>query len=85
MEGLRMMNARVMSPDEFLRLVGLQLGNYRPKEIVDLRAQIDIEISALALDAVMNGFVDREWAEAIVRMKLRLDGLYLDWAEGRIS
>lgn len=74
-----------MSPDIFFRMIGLQLRKFRPQAIVDLRKEIEAEISALALDALITGFVDPEWVEAIARMKARLDGLYLDWAEGRIS
>ncbi len=80
-----MMNARVMSSDEFFRLVGLQLGKYRPKEIVDLNAEIEGETRALEVNAQITGVVGREWAGSIAQMKLRLDGLYMDWAEGRIS
>lgn len=80
-----MMNAHVMSPDEFFRLVGLQLGKYRPKEIVDLKVEIEGETRALEVNAQVTGVVDEERVRKIVQMKLRLDGLYMDWVEGKIS
>lgn len=74
-----------MSPETFFRMIGLQLGKYRPPEIADLEAKIKREKAAFVVCVLMTRVVDQERSDAIDRMNLELSNLYLDWAEGRIS
>jgi len=56
-----------------------------PKEIADLKEEIEGEIRVAELRSSVTGVIDQAHFEEIVGMKLRFDGLYIDWAEGKIS
>lgn len=58
---------------------------YRPKEIVELKKEIESETRAAELNASVTEKIDEEQIRKIVEMKLRLDSLYTAWAEGKIS
>jgi hypothetical protein len=79
------MKPKFVSPEATKRLLELAQSSYRPKAIVDLKEEIEGEIRAAELAQSMTGIVDEERIRRIVAMKLRLDGLYTDWAEGKIE
>ncbi|MFA6593883.1 MAG: hypothetical protein WCT16_01370 [Candidatus Buchananbacteria bacterium] len=79
------MALKVLDPKSALRAMELSRGSYRPKEIIELKEAIDGETRASELAASVSGVVDLERVKKIVAMKIQLDGLYIDWIEGRIS
>lgn len=77
-----------LPPQAAARLVE-QSGNlYRPKEIVDLKEEIDRRMR-LAEFRELNGLLTDEQllaeAHEIVQLKLKLDDLYCLWGLGKIS
>lgn len=79
------MSIRVLSPEATLRALELAQSSYRPRQIVELQERIDGDTRRLQLRLDCGQSVDDEDARAVVQMKLELDGLYADWAEGKIS
>ncbi len=79
------MSIRILSPEATMRALELAKSSYRPKQIVDLKERIAGETRRLQLRLDCGQSVDDEDARAVVQMKLELDGLYADWAEGKIS
>ena len=55
-----------------------------PKEITDLKEEIEGEIRVAELRFSVTGIIDQAHFQEIIGMKLRFDGLYIDWAEGKI-
>jgi hypothetical protein len=76
---------RFLEPEDVERFMELASKPYRPTEIVKLKEEIEGEIRAAELNASVTGRIDYDRVQKIVNMKLRLDVLYTDWAEGRIS
>lgn len=76
---------RVLSSEVAFHALKLAKSSYRPKEIVDLKEAIEGETRAAELNASITDVIDEVRIQKIVEMKLRLDGLYIDYAEGRIS
>lgn len=76
---------KFLSPKEALRAIELARSPYRPKEILELKEQIDAEVRAGELRASVTGVIGEELVQKIVEMKLRLDGLYADWVQGKLS
>ena len=79
------MSIRFLSPEAALRALELAKSSYRPKQIVELQERIAGETRRLQLRLDRGRSVDDEDVRAVVNMKLDLDGLYADWAEGKIS
>lgn len=80
-----MADVSFMGPKLILWAVGLVYGEYRPKAIIDLNEEIERETLALKVSFSTTGTINQKRFSALVRMKLQLDDLYLDWAKGRIS
>jgi hypothetical protein len=80
---------RTVSPEAVARLQKLADNSWRPPEIVALRDWIAGEKRALEVRvALTGGAIDhqtRRRAEEVVQAMLRLDVLYIDWAEGIIG
>ena len=76
---------RVLSPAEAQRAFELGKSSYRPKAITDLQDLIDGKIRVAELHASIKGFVDPKEIEEIVNLKLKKDGLYGDWVQGKIE
>ena len=79
------MGLRILNPELSLKIFELAQKPYRPKEIIDLKEEIEAKTRLAELRASFSGVIDTVLVKEIVDMKLRLDGLYLDWAEGKIS
>lgn len=79
------MGVKFLSPEAALRVIELAGNSYRPKEIIALKDQIDGETRAAEVNASITGCVDMNRINKIVAMKLELDALYGEWAEGKIS
>lgn len=75
----------VLSQEEIARTLQMTDSDYRPDEILRLKARIAHETELCEAQAVKNGRVDEGHVREIVAMRLELDGLYLDWTEGKIS
>ena len=80
--GFRMLR---FTPELASRAEELVNNPFKPKEITDLKKQIEGAKRVAALHFSVNGLVDEAEIKAIVDMKLRLDGLYGDWMEGKIG
>lgn len=78
------MTKRFLSREAALHALELAKSSYRPKEIVELKEEIDAETRVAELNASVTGNIDLARVLKIVKMKLRLDALYADWAEGKI-
>jgi len=74
------MGTKFLSPEVALAM--LQTDKPLPKEIIDLKNAIEAETKVAELRASVNNEIDYAQVEKIVQMKLRLDGLYGQWAEG---
>ena len=79
------MAVKFLSPEASTRMLKLAEGTYRPKVIIELKEEIEGETRATELNASITGSIDLDRIQSIVEMKLRLDGLYVDWAEGRLE
>jgi len=78
-------NFRAMTWEEAQRMMRLAEIEYRPKEIVELKARIEGETRAAELRASVTREIDEEKVREIVRMQFELDGLYSRWVAGEIS
>lgn len=80
------MSDRFLSPQAAMQLMNLAESKTQPpKVILDLKAEIEGKTRVAELRATVTGEVDENLVQEIVGMKLRLDGLYGDWAEGKLS
>jgi len=59
--------------------------NYRPKEIIGLENEIEVESSAARTSASIKGVIDRERILKIEKMRSRLEALYFEWAHGELT
>ena len=75
---------RFLSPEAVSRALELAKKPYRPPQIVKLKEDIEAKTRVLELKA-STGPVDPSEINEIVRMKLDLDRLYAQWAEGEIA
>ena len=79
------MAMRFLEPEEALNLMKLvESGTPPPPEITQLREEIEGRTRAVELHSSITGQVDMGEVNAIVQLKLRLDGLYGLWAEGKL-
>lgn len=78
-------NLRVLTPEETSRMFELAEKPYRPKEITDLKEQIEAKTRLAEFRFSVNGLIDHELIQEIVKMKLELDALYGDWIDGKIA
>ncbi|MBL7053130.1 MAG: hypothetical protein ISS02_00495 [Candidatus Portnoybacteria bacterium] len=67
------------------RLLDLSMKPYRPKEITDLKEEIEGEIRAAELIASVTEVIDYECVQRITHMRLKLDALYISWAQGKLK
>ena len=79
------MGLRVLSRELSLKAFELAKSQYRPKEIIDLKEEIENKTRLAEFRASVTGAIDENLVAEIVAMKLQLDSLCLDWVEGRIS
>lgn len=79
------MAVKFLSPEASTRMLKLAESTYRPKVILELKEEIEGETRAAELNASITGSIDLDRVQGIVKMKLRLDRLYTDWAEGRLE
>lgn len=79
------MTMRILSPEAAMRMMELAENQYRPTQIVALKAEIEGETRAAELNASVTGMIDHARVQKIVTMKLKLDYLYGAWAEGKIE
>ena len=77
--------ARILNKEVALRALELAKHEYRPAQILELKEQIEAETRVAQLKANTTGTPDPEDVKKIVRMKIELDNLYADWAEGKIE
>lgn len=76
---------RFLSPEAARRMCELGNKPYRPKEIRELQEQIEAETRVAELKHSATGVVNPKAIQKIVQMKVDLDNLYGDWAEGKID
>ena len=62
-----------------------QSGATPPPEIIELKQQIEAETRVAEFHLTINGIIDMDEVDKIVKMKLQLDYLYGEWAEGRLG
>lgn len=67
------------------RATMLAQSSYRPPEIRQLTEAIEGEERAAEVRLAITGEVDAAVIDRIVGMKLQLDALYADWAEGTLK
>jgi len=79
------MARRFLSHEAAQRALELADKSYRPKEIRELKDQIEKETHVAELKCSATGTIDPDAVQKIVGMKLELDNLYADWAEGKID
>jgi len=72
-----------MSSKGVARLLNLR-DEPRPAQIVQLQAEIKGKTDALVVSASVTGRIDEDRAREIVLMKLELDRLVGQWAEGEL-
>lgn len=75
----------VLNQAALMRAFELAKSSYRPKEILDLEAEIGAEIRVLEVRESAGQPIRREDVSKVVRMKLRRDQLYADWVGGRLE
>ena len=80
-----MIGIKFLNPGATVRILELAKGFYRPKEIIDLKERIEAETRAAELNVSVTKVIDCRRVEKIVKMKLELDALYVDWAQGKLS
>lgn len=76
---------RTLSPEAALHAMELASQPYRPAAIVELKEKIETATARARKQMEERGQVPAAHVERIVAMQRELDGLYLDWAEGKIS
>ena len=76
---------RILSKESTLKLMELAKQSYRPPKIVELKEQIEAETRVAELQYTATGSIDEAKIQAIVRMKLDLDNLFVLWAEGTLD
>ncbi len=79
------MPGKFLSPEASLKLIELARRPYRPKEIIALRENIGAKTRLAEFRESAEGIIDKNLVSEIVAMKLHLDKLYCDWAQGKIS
>ncbi|MFA5872247.1 MAG: hypothetical protein WC858_06055 [Parcubacteria group bacterium] len=79
------MSAIIIGQTAEQRLLDLKGNPYRPWLIVKLQQEIEGEVRAMQLRETVTGVADREYNLKIICMKLDLEQLYTDWAEGLIQ
>ncbi|MFZ2226379.1 MAG: hypothetical protein WA064_01965 [Candidatus Moraniibacteriota bacterium] len=79
------MAIKILSPEAAMRMMELAENQYRPTQIVALKAEIEGETRAAELSASVTGTIDYARVQKIVALKLKLDHLYGAWAEGKIE
>lgn len=77
--------AQFLSGEEMLKAAELAKSPYRPKEILNLKEEIEAKTRLAEFRATITGAIDQNLIDEIVAMKICLDGLYCDWVQGRIS
>lgn len=78
------MSTRFLSPKAAFQLIELAEKSYRPPEILALKEEIEAKTRVAELKVVSTGRVDETEINEIVRLKLKLDDLYGDWAKGKL-
>jgi hypothetical protein len=76
---------KFLEPKNALRLLELAGQSHRPLQIIELQEKIEGEMRAAGLLLSATGIIDQARVQKIVAMKLDLDGLFIDWAEGKIT
>lgn len=79
------MGIKALSPEEASKLLELAGNAYRPKEIITLRNEIEAETSRAELAALDTGVINPAHIQNITKMKFRLNDLYIDWTQGKLS
>lgn len=74
-----------LSPEATLRLLKLAKSCYRPREIRQLKKEIEEKTRCAQSRLEATGEIDDTTIHEIVNMKLALDGLYGAWAEGELQ
>lgn len=76
---------RTLSQKATKRIMDFEGKDYRPKEIVDLEKKIVIRTKKAQIDAIKKQRIDKDKVKEIIKMNLRLNNLYMDWAEEKLS
>jgi len=76
---------RVLSSRAIQRMEELVQSPYHPKQILELKEQIETSIRVVELKATTTGQLDLKEIQAIVEMKIKLDTLYCMWFEEEIE
>ena len=79
------MTMKFLDPKAASNLLSIANSSYRPKEIVNLKDEIEGEIRAAELNTSVTGVIDLDRLSKVVQMKLKLDSLCIDWANGKLS
>ncbi len=82
---LRGQRPRFLSPDAARRLLELARRPYRPRDIRDLKREIERDFQAAERYACETGMIDDDQVDAIAAKRLQLDGFYGAWAEGQLN
>lgn len=74
---------RTLSPDAVKRLLTFrQEGTPLPLKITDHKAKLEEATQKAEEESIQTGVIDHDVVQRLLRMKLELDALYGDWAEG---
>lgn len=79
------MGLRLLNSTERSKLLELANRSHRPEAIIKLSKEIAVETRAAEIDTSNTGVINNARVQKIVRMRLRLDDLYADWARGKIE
>jgi hypothetical protein len=80
------MAMRFMEPEAVLNMLRLaESKTPPPPEITQLKEEIAGRTRAAEVKMSISGQMDESEIKAIVQLKLRLDGLYAAWAEGKLG
>ena len=75
----------VLSPAEAEHAFELAQSDYRPREILEKKAEIDKKTSLVYMSYGHHPEADEVAVKELVRLRLQLDGLYAAWVRGEIS
>ncbi|MDQ7814765.1 MAG: hypothetical protein RDU25_03110 [Patescibacteria group bacterium] len=76
---------RLLSPDAVMNMMELARYPYRPRDIRDLKREIESDIRDAERHTECTGMIDYGQVDDIVAKRFQLDALYGAWAEGRIN
>ena len=76
---------KFLEPELAIKFIEMCSRPYRPPQIIALREKIAGANRSAELHFSATGQVDENKVRQILRMKLKLDDLSMDWAQGKIE